>query len=167
MNALCLKTSSITSPEFLWDSGPPILATFQVENSRIFRIHLSSHTSFSCSIIGKGITQEILDWMGNYSRKKSLPSLPLNFASFTSFTSQGLRAIASIPFGSTQSYRTIASCLGNPKASRAVGNVCKYNPYPLVIPCHRVVTSQGGLGGFAYGLKMKKELLLFEGINLH
>ena len=112
------------------------------------------------------MTQEILDWMNAYLQEKNPPPLPLDFSSFTPFPTLGLQAIQSNPYGSLQSYRTIARSLGNPKASRAVGNICRHNPYPLVIPCHRVIASHGGLGGFAYGLKMKKEMLQFEGVNL-
>ena len=60
--------------------------------------------------------------------------------------------------------KEIAIILGNPKAARAVANACKKNPYPIIIPCHRVIRSDGTLGGFSArgGIKLKKRLLNFE-----
>lgn len=72
------------------------------------------------------------------------------------------RQMAKIPYGKTKSYKNLAEKINNPNASRAVGNVCNKNPLPLVIPCHRVVYSNGKLGGFAVDLKIKENLLEFE-----
>ena len=64
-----------------------------------------------------------------------------------------------IPKGETLSYAQLAEKLGEPKATRAVGTACGTNPIPFLVPCHRVVRSDGSLGGFAFGLTMKKQLL--------
>lgn len=69
------------------------------------------------------------------------------------------KAACEIPLGQTRSYAWIARRIGNPKAVRAVGQALKNNPYPVIVPCHRVVSSNGSLGGYARG-KKKKELLL-------
>ena len=68
----------------------------------------------------------------------------------------------SIPHGETRSYRWIASEIGRPKTARAVGQVLAHNPFPIVVPCHRVIQSNGSLGGFGGGLEMKKRLLDIE-----
>ena len=70
--------------------------------------------------------------------------------------------MALISFGSFESYSGLAKRVGSPKAARAVGNICRGNPFPLLIPCHRVISADGSIGGFAYGTKMKQELLQFE-----
>lgn len=67
-----------------------------------------------------------------------------------------------IPYGKTISYKTLAQRLGNPKAVRAVGAANGKNPLPIVIPCHRVIGSDGSLTGYAGGLSIKKSLLDFE-----
>ncbi|MBM3182770.1 MAG: methylated-DNA--[protein]-cysteine S-methyltransferase [Chloroflexi bacterium] len=67
-----------------------------------------------------------------------------------------------IPYGQTRSYGWVAVQLGKPKAMRAVGQALGRNPLPIIIPCHRVVRSDGGLGGFSGGLDMKKLLLRLE-----
>jgi methylated-DNA-[protein]-cysteine S-methyltransferase len=80
----------------------------------------------------------------------------------TPFARKVYRAVLSIPLGEVRSYSWIASKAGNPKARRAVGQILKRNPYPLLIPCHRVVRSDGNPGGYALGKKKKASLLLLE-----
>lgn len=67
-----------------------------------------------------------------------------------------------IPYGSTRSYGAIAACIGSPKAARAVGMACNRNPIAIVVPCHRVVGSNGTLTGYAGGLSRKQFLLELE-----
>jgi methylated-DNA-[protein]-cysteine S-methyltransferase len=71
-------------------------------------------------------------------------------------------AARQIPHGETRSYAWIARRIGNPAAARAVGQALGKNPLPIIIPCHRVVASDGSLGGFSGGLAMKKRLLALE-----
>ncbi len=80
----------------------------------------------------------------------------------TPFQKRVWAALARIPYGQTRSYRDIAKAIGHPKAFRAVGNANGQNPIPLIVPCHRVIESNGGLGGFGHGIKVKKRLLDFE-----
>jgi methylated-DNA-[protein]-cysteine S-methyltransferase len=72
------------------------------------------------------------------------------------------RALEDIPYGETVSYGAVAAAVGNPKAARAVGGATNANPLPLVVPCHRVVGSDGGLVGFGGGLDLKAALLAHE-----
>ncbi len=80
----------------------------------------------------------------------------------TSFEKKVWSALKRIPYGKTRSYKEIAETIGHPKAFRAVGNANGCNAIPLIIPCHRVIESNGGLGGFGHGLKVKKQLLALE-----
>ncbi len=73
------------------------------------------------------------------------------------------RAIARIPYGETRNYREMAIKAGNERAVRAAGTACGRNPLPVVVPCHRVLRTGGGLGGYGGGLEMKRELLKLEG----
>ena len=72
-----------------------------------------------------------------------------------------------IPSGETRTYKEIAELIGYPKAARAVANACGKNPYPITIPCHRVIRSDGGLGGYSGegGVEKKKLLLKNEKIQ--
>jgi methylated-DNA-[protein]-cysteine S-methyltransferase len=74
-----------------------------------------------------------------------------------------LHATAGVPFGQVSTYRQMAEAAGSPRASRAAGNALGSNPIPIVVPCHRVLHSGGGLGGYAGGLERKKLLLTLEG----
>ena len=71
-------------------------------------------------------------------------------------------AVREIPFGEIRTYGDIAREIGRPGAVRAVGNALHRNPFPLVVPCHRVLREGGGLGGFACGPAMKRRLLAVE-----
>lgn len=72
------------------------------------------------------------------------------------------KALQTIPYGQTRSYKEIAIMTGNEKASRAVGMANGKNPLPIVIPCHRVIGSNGKLTGFAFGIKLKKDIINLE-----
>ena len=80
----------------------------------------------------------------------------------TPFQKRVWSALVKIPYGQTRSYKEIARVIGHPKAFRAVGNANGRNSIPLIIPCHRVIESNGGLGGFGHGIKVKRWLLDFE-----
>jgi O-6-methylguanine DNA methyltransferase len=85
----------------------------------------------------------------------------------TPFEKKVWSALMKIPYGRTKSYKEIAQSIGHPKAFRAVGNANGNNSLPLIIPCHRVIESNGGLGGFGHGIKIKKRLLEFEKSHIH
>jgi O-6-methylguanine DNA methyltransferase len=71
-------------------------------------------------------------------------------------------ALLTIPLGETRSYEEIAQAVGNPRGCRAIGGANRENPIPLLIPCHRVIRKDGGLGGFSSGTEIKAWLLRFE-----
>ena len=87
----------------------------------------------------------------------------------TEFQVKVWRAIAKIPKGEVRTYKQLARIIKKPKAIRAVANACGKNPYPIKIPCHRVVGSNGYLGGYSAkgGIKQKKSLLRKEGVTLY
>jgi AraC family transcriptional regulator of adaptative response/methylated-DNA-[protein]-cysteine methyltransferase len=88
--------------------------------------------------------------------------LPLDVRG-TAFQQQVWRALLAIPYGETRSYAEVAAAIGRPTATRAVARACATNPVAVVIPCHRVVRSDGGLGGYAGGVERKERLLVVEG----
>lgn len=83
----------------------------------------------------------------------------------TPFQKKALRKVASIPYGKVLTYGQVAAAIGNPKASRAVGMANARNRLPIVIPCHRVVASNGP-GGFGGEIELKKRLLNIEGVEI-
>ena len=92
-------------------------------------------------------------------------TVPCDLTGLPPFTQGVLRVTAQIPYGEVRSYRWVAARLGQPKATRAVGNALARNPIPIIIPCHRVIRSDGSLGGYALGLARKKKLLALENPN--
>jgi len=84
----------------------------------------------------------------------------------TEFQIQVWRAIKKIPKGETRSYKEIAEFIGSPNSARAVANACGKNPHPIIIPCHRVIKSNGDIGGYsAKGGVRKKRLLLKQEVK--
>jgi len=96
-----------------------------------------------------------------FDGKRKEFSLPLHFEG-TSFQKKVWKALKKIPYGETRSYEWVAREISRPKACRAVGNAVGANPFPIVIPCHRVIRKDGRLGGYGYGAAMKKKLLEIE-----
>jgi len=80
----------------------------------------------------------------------------------TDFQKDVWRVLLEITYGETRTYGQIAQDVGRPKAVRAVGVAIGKNPLPIIVPCHRVIATGGGLGGYAFGLEMKKVLLDLE-----
>ncbi len=80
----------------------------------------------------------------------------------TEFQKKVLKEVLKVPLGETITYKELAKRIGNPKAVRAVGKALKENPFPLIIPCHRIVKSSGDIGGYSRGRGLKKKLLDLE-----
>lgn len=89
--------------------------------------------------------------------------LPICWSVMTEFQQKVLRHVYAIPYGQLRTYNDIAHDLGNPKTIRAVGRANATNPIPIIVPCHRVIGSNGKLTGFAGGLETKAALLRLEG----
>ncbi|MFF4032434.1 methylated-DNA--[protein]-cysteine S-methyltransferase [Streptomyces sviceus] len=91
--------------------------------------------------------------------------LPLDWSLISGFNRQVLRELASgVRFGQVVGYGDLAGRVGQPGAAQAVGMAMGSNPLPVVVPCHRVVESDGGIGGFGGGLETKRKLLALEGV---
>lgn len=111
-------------------------------------------------------TEHFLDLIENFKayfsgRKVEFPNA-LDYSGFTPFQSAVWETTRRIPYGQTQSYGWVAQQIGKPHAARAVGQALGSNPFPIIVPCHRVLAGDGTLGGFSGGLDMKKSLLKLE-----
>ncbi|HEY5837006.1 methylated-DNA--[protein]-cysteine S-methyltransferase [Streptomyces sp.] len=92
-------------------------------------------------------------------------SLDLDWSLITGFARRVLRELATtVPYGTVVAYQDLAERVGEPGAARAVGSAMGANPLPVVVPCHRVIESDGGIGGFGGGLEIKRSLLALEGV---
>ena len=97
------------------------------------------------------------------SRTRQGFDLPLDLSQGTPFQRQVWRTLQRVPYGKLRSYQWIAARVGGRPYARAVGNAVGANPVPIMIPCHRIVAHDGGLGGFSGGLSVKRKLLTLEG----
>jgi methylated-DNA-[protein]-cysteine S-methyltransferase len=149
--------------------GPQLHVIYYIEGTVIQSIELQAASSPGLSWEIKGeqvLIDEIALWMESYASGKS-PSndLPLALINLPPFTTRILHALKKIPYGNFLTYGELASQIGSPGAGRAVGNACRRNPFPLVIPCHRILAYGRGIGGFAFGLAAKRQLLTHENIS--
>jgi methylated-DNA-[protein]-cysteine S-methyltransferase len=99
--------------------------------------------------------------------KRRAFTIPLDWSAMTPFQRAVLRATNAIPCGETRTYAWVAQRIGKPRAARAVGRALATNPLPIVLPCHRVLGSDGGLHGYGGGLPLKRQLLELEGALPH
>jgi len=111
------------------------------------------------SPVGKAAAAFLLRY---FSGERVVFDLPLDLRHATVFQRAVWQAARKIPYGETRSYAWIAKRIGKPRAARAVGRALGANPVPVIVPCHRVISSAGTLGGFSSGLGMKKKLLKLE-----
>lgn len=102
--------------------------------------------------------KQILEFL---NAKRTTFDLPLS-PNGTEFQHRVWLALRNIPYGETRTYAQIAEAIGNPRAYRAVGMANNVNPIPLIVPCHRVIGSNGDLVGYRYGLQIKQQLLALE-----
>ena len=101
---------------------------------------------------------QILNYLSGKRKSLNFPIVHLN----TPFRIRVLKAERNIPYGQTRSYGEVAKMIGRPKAIRAVGSANAKNSLPLYFPCHRIINSNGTLGGFGWGLEVKQWLLNLE-----
>lgn len=115
--------------------------------------------------IANGIDRLIADLYNG--KKRTFDLSHLNLSRLTAFSAKVLKQAYKIPRGKVDTYSGLAAKVGSPRAARAVGSVMANNPFPIVIPCHRVVRADLSLGQFGGGRHMKKQLLEKEGIVLN
>lgn len=113
-----------------------------------------------------GCTDEVRRQLDRYFEGRLRQfDLPIDWRLSTGFTRHVLQQTSKVPFGQLSTYRDVAAKAGSPRASRAAGNALGSNPIPIVVPCHRIVRSNGDLGGYTGGLDRKRLLLRIEGLE--
>jgi O-6-methylguanine DNA methyltransferase len=148
----------------LFSKGPAIAVILKFEMREFKSAALSFSEKFQCDLIGdvdRKLKNELLLFLEGYGKKEPIRvKLPLE--GLSPFRQKVLARLQEVPFGEILTYGELASAVDHPRAARAVGTACHFNPFPLFIPCHRVIASGGRMGGFAYDIEMKKRLLDFE-----
>lgn len=148
--------------------GPSLVVHFYAIDNQIneIKLSLSSQSGIEWQLFGDKVEDQLIQqidfWMESYIKGGKAPLPPLGNKSLSPFYLKVSRLIKEIPYGELKTYGGVAEEAGSPGAARAVGTACKENNFPLLIPCHRVVSSQYKICGFAFGLEVKKRLLMFE-----
>lgn len=111
------------------------------------------------------LEKAVVQFKEYFAGKRQNFDLPLQLNG-TPFQTRVWKALQKLKFGESATYQTLAQRVGNPNSARAVGNALGKNPIPLIVPCHRIVSSNG-IGGFTGGLPIKRYLLSKEGVDLN
>ena len=121
---------------------------------------------FGNNLTKKSPTGELIEKINLYcsGEKVSFDKFKINLPSLSPFQRKVLRAATKIPYGTVSTYGELAKTIGHPNSSRAVGNSLSKNPFPIIVPCHRIVRSDGKVGGFSAGggMELKEKLLRME-----
>jgi len=135
------------------------------ESSAFERVYFSfpEVTDGSCREIDE-VSDRIEAFLSGQGKEFSLDAVRMDLCS--DFQKKVLIAEHGIPRGHVSSYQRLAARVGMPNGARAVGNCLASNPFPLIVPCHRVIRSDGALGGYQGGAAMKRELLRMEGVSV-
>jgi len=138
-----------------------LLSKLGVSAKHVIKTSFLDSVPSSCAEIDV-VASKILAFLGGDDFGFSLDMIRLDLCS--TFQQEVLRAEHGIPRGSVSTYQRIAKHLGQDGAARAVGGALANNPFPIVVPCHRAIRSDGTLGGYQGGLEMKRALLKMEGV---
>lgn len=130
------------------------------ENGKLVSLKLVDYCEKSN--VETNFIKDIKKQLGEYfSGKRTTFDIKIN-PTGTDFQKMVRKELQNIPYGETKSYSEIAAAAGNRNAQRAIGNACNKNPIMIIIPCHRVISKNNNLGGYAYGRSIKEKLLNIE-----
>lgn len=139
----------------------PLLITLSEDRLREVRF-VNGASRLECPPLSGPIADELQAY---FAGELTSFSIPVDLSGVSDFTRKVLKATATIPYGETASYGEIAKMIDMPGATQAVGNALGANPVPIVVPCHRVVRSDGSMGWFTGGPDIKRALLRLEGVE--
>ena len=136
--------------------------TFGIENGVIVSLSPGKcEKSETCPLSDKA-ADELDRYFRGMLEKFSVPIAPKG----TAFQKNVWSSLCRIPYGETRSYASVAADAGHPSAVRAAANAVGRNPIPIILPCHRVIRTDGSIGGFSLGTELKRKLLQIEKIYL-
>jgi O-6-methylguanine DNA methyltransferase len=153
----CARTASPAGPLFLAASAKG-LVRLEFET----RVQKFDSKKFELQESREAVAPYLRELNEYFAGQRRVFSVPLDLRG-TEFQQQCWRALLDIPYGETRTYRDIARAIGHPHAFRAVGMANNRNPIAIIVPCHRVIASDGTLCGYGGGLDLKRKLLELEG----
>lgn len=155
--------------EYIVFNGPPFKIYCDFEDGSLVNVSMRGHGLAESrrreylAAPGHPFMKELADYFAGRLKKFSQRT---SFKTGTDFQKLVWKALTKIKYGEVVTYKQLSERLGKPEAARAVGNALGKNPLPLVIPCHRVIRTDGAMGGFTGGTDIKKTLLGIEGVKL-
>lgn len=163
MNPIALQVYTLESPIGLLRVAETKKGIYRIdfqEDSLITKEQQQGHVSIERSQPNPIVEKQFQQY---FSGERKQFTLPLDLYG-TPFRLCVWQALITIPYGETRSYKDIGKLIGCDKGARAIGQANGSNPIPILVPCHRVISADGSLGGFSSGLPIKRYLLALEGI---
>ena len=120
---------------------------------------VKDRNDFECSAFNYEVMEQLEAY---FEGRLSRFNIQIEFDKATDFQKHVYDALLNVRYGKTKTYKELAEMIGNPAASRAVGSALAKNPIPIIVPCHRIINSDGKIGQFALGSDVKKYLIEFE-----
>ena len=169
MNCKVIHSTPYGNSVILWTAadGNPVITRVLLSNTGYsatdqLNVHFPESIKTSCSFIDD-VASRMIGFLEGAPVSFTLDLVKMSLCA--KFQQSVLRAEHQIPRSSISTYRLIAGYLGDPNKARAVGNALANNPFPIIIPCHRAIRSDGQTGGYQGGSQMKRKLLEIEGIK--
>lgn len=151
----------------IWVAFGPAGIRMLAVGTRSFETFSESHQHRFGRPLERGPIPDSLRTSIDDSIERGTVDFAVDHSELPSFDRAVLQALLKIPRGEVRSYAWVAKAVGRPRAVRAVGNACAKNPTPIVVPCHRVVPSSGGVGNYALGMELKRTILELEGVDIN
>lgn len=154
-----MQSESTTTYMVSFKAGPGFI-TIKAKDNKLTEISLKNTKEQRENTFVKRVKTDIQ----NYLRGEKVSfDYSLDFSALTPFQTKVFKLLREVPYGETISYKELANKANT--GARAVGRILGSNPFPIIIPCHRVINASGALGGFSGGLNWKKYLLKIEGVT--
>ena len=163
---LCAPLTSPLGPLLVAASGEGVCRVAFGEDMAAFTAELADRSGSMVVEVAEPSAQVALQFSDYFAGRRKHFSLPLDYRFLTPFQHLVFNALLEVPTGRVVTYGELAQRIGRPAASRGVGSAMAHNPLPILIPCHRVIRSDGTLAGYSAGLRIKEYLLALEGVIL-
>ncbi|MBI4698171.1 MAG: methylated-DNA--[protein]-cysteine S-methyltransferase [Nitrospirae bacterium] len=151
------------SPSLIYDIFESPVGTLYLIFSGHFLAEVSFKKPVGISFRRGAASKDFIEGLNDYFKGTACNlSAKIKFLEGTDFEKKVWLSIKDIPYGETRPYKWVAERIGNPSATRAVGQALSKNPVPIVLPCHRVIESDGSIGGYSSGVNIKRRLLEME-----
>jgi len=141
-----------------------LAAHFSIEAGKVTGVHFGQGGQSGADGLYRELEERLLAYFSGHD--VDFTDFELDWGRVGAFDARVLAVTRTIPWGQVRTYGWVARAIGQPRSTRAVGGALARNPFPIIVPCHRVIRSDGNIGGFGGGPELKVRLLRLEGVGV-